>query len=177
MRNAQENSAGLMDTTAVEMLDTKVTSKLNLLNAFNNTTTNHSGVSLRRKKIELKFLKTISVLMLLVLLGGCSSNEKKFDNALKRFGETYQHYQKVAELASEAGLQNLDNPNLRENMNLINGAYDDLEEAEKRLNNLGLNWKGQGNFNDVAYKDAMRHLDNAENKIKQLEKIVKSSKK
>ena len=44
MRNAQENSAGLMDTTAVEMLDTKVTSKLNLLNAFNNTTTNQSGV-------------------------------------------------------------------------------------------------------------------------------------
>ena len=74
MRNAQENSAGLMNTTAVEMLDTKVTSKLNLLNAFNSTTTNHSGV-ISFKKLFPKLATVMFVALITLVFTACSKDD------------------------------------------------------------------------------------------------------
>ena len=73
MRKAVKNLAGLINTTAVAMSDTKETSNLNLLNAFNlnrfnlnrlnSTTTNHSGVRFGR----LRFLKVASIILCIAL--------------------------------------------------------------------------------------------------------------
>ena len=77
MRKAVKNSAGLMNTTAVMMFDTKVTSKLNLLNAFNSTTTNHSGVS-PFKKILPKVATVVTVVLLTLLGTSCATPPKYY---------------------------------------------------------------------------------------------------